>query len=142
MQLLYHRSMNPRIKQKLVDTAIANPGVRNRIKMAAGVVYKNRLIATGVNSYKTHPMMLQTGYRSDQIFLHAETDAIKNALKKINTVQLEKCELYVVRVKHPNKYSKEYVTAMAKPCSGCEKTIATFGIQRILYTVDEENYGC
>lgn len=134
--------MNPRIKQKLVDIAVNNPGVRNRMKMAAGIVYKNRLIATGINSYKTHPMMLQSGYRTGQIFLHAETDAIKNALKKINTSQLEKCELYVVRVKHPNKYSKEYVTAMAKPCSGCEKTIATFGIHQVFYTTDEESYGC
>lgn len=134
--------MNPRIKQKLIDIAIQNPGIRNRVKMAAGIVYKNKLIATGVNSYKSHPMMLTAGYRTDQIFLHAETDAIKNALKKINTSTLEKCEIYIVRVKHPEKNSKEYVTAMAKPCAGCEKTIATFGISNVLYTTDEENHGC
>lgn len=134
--------MNPRIKQKLIDIAIENPGIRNRIKMAACIVYKNRAIAYGINSYKTHPLMMNSCYRKDQIFLHAEIDAIKNALKKINTEQLHKCDLYVLRVKHPHKNSKEYVTAMAKPCPGCQQTIAAFGIQNILYTTDEENYGC
>ena len=86
--------------------------------------------------------MMNSCYREDQIFLHAEIDAIRNALKKIDAAQLQKCEMYILRVKHPHKNSKEYVTAMAKPRPGCQKTIAAFGIQNILYTSDENDYGC
>ena len=83
----------------LTRLAIETEGVRGRIKLSAGVVYRKHLIATGVNSYKSHPMMLQWGKNSDSIFLHAEVDAIKNALRVITQEQLAKCDLYVVRVK-------------------------------------------
>ena len=134
----YKPIMNPRIKNKLTEIAIANPGTRNRIKMAAGVVYRNRLIAYGINGYKTHPLMLNNGYRTDQIFLHAEVDALRNAMKKIDLKQLSKCEMYIVRVKRPNKNSKSYISGMAKPCEGCQNTIASFGIKKIYYTEDDQ----
>lgn len=129
--------MNERIRNKLIDLAVKNPGIRNRVKMSAGIVYRNRLISYGINQYKTHPMMMNNAYRDGQIFLHAEVDAIKNALKKINTDDLSKCDLYVVRVKRPHRNSKSYVAAMAKPCEGCCSVINAFGINNIYYTMDE-----
>lgn len=131
--------MNKKILNRLTKLAVETPGVQGRFKIAAGVVYKRQLIASGVNSYKTHPMMMpENGYREGQIFLHAEPDAIKNALRLITLDQLTKCSLYIVRVKHPHPTSLEWVHGLAKPCPGCARTIASFGISDVQYTLDEE----
>lgn len=119
--------------------AIEAPGVQDRFKLSAGVVYKRKLIATGVNSYKTHPLMLGPGYRRGQIHLHAEVDAIKNALRLVTQDDLTKCDLYIVRVKRPDIHSKHWVHGLAKPCEGCQMTIATFGLRNVLYTTDEHD---
>jgi tRNA(Arg) A34 adenosine deaminase TadA len=119
----------------LTRLAIENPGVNGRFKMAAGIVYRKHLIATGINSYKTHPWMSEErGYRPDQIYLHAEVDAIRNALRLITQAQLAKCDLYVVRIKRPCSNSTFWVHGLAKPCPGCQKIIKTFDIQRIFFT--------
>ena len=124
----------------LTDLAIKNTGAgstgRTKFKLAAAVVYKNNIIATGVNSYKTHQLMSNNWYKEGQYFLHAEVDAIKNALKLISVEQLTKCELYIVRVKRPGSNSKEWIHGLAKPCKGCEKLIASFGINKVFYTVN------
>ena len=109
-----------------------NPGVSGKFRLSAGVVYKSQLIATGINSYKTHPIMLNDGYKEEQIYLHAEADAIKNALRLVTQDELTKCSLYVVRVKKtPDGNWQE---GMAKPCVGCMKLIANFGITRVEWT--------
>lgn len=120
----------------LLRLAIENPGVSGKFKIAAGVVTKKgRLIATGVNSYKTHPIMLGEGYKPEQIHLHAEVDAIKNALRLITQAELSKCSLYVVRVKK-DKHGN-YVQGLAKPCKGCSRAITSFGIQKVEWTLDK-----
>ena len=133
--------MQPRIKQMLKRLAIENPGIKAasgaRFKMAAGIVYKKQLIATGVNKAKSHPMMHpKNGFKKGQIFLHAEMDAIKNALKLITQEELAKCDIYVVRVKRPESRSSEWIEGMAKPCSGCSQVIANFEIKNIHYTTE------
>ena len=128
-----------RMFEYLRKLAIANEGVQGRFKLASAVVYKKYVIATGVNSYKTHPLMNGEGYKDGQVFLHAEMDAIKNALKLIDVEQLAKCDLYVVRVKRPNYKSKSYIYGLAKPCKGCTKAIASFGIRNVYYSENEDD---
>lgn len=128
-----------RLFEYLRKLAIENEGVQGRFKLASAVVYKKYVIATGVNSYKTHPLMNGEGYRKGQIFLHAEMDAIKNALKLIDTEQLTKCDLYVVRVKRPYNYSKNWIYGLAKPCPGCTRAIAGFGIKNVYYSENEDD---
>ena len=130
--------MYPRIQQHLTDLAIRNPGVQGRYKIAAAVVYKKTIVAAGINQYKTHPIMANGCYKEDQIFLHAEADAIRNSLRLIDPDQLAKCEMYIVRVKRPDIHSTEWVQALAKPCPGCRKLLANFGIKRVSYTLDLE----
>ncbi len=128
--------MDPKIKQMLVRLAIENPGVQGRFKLAAGIVYRGHLIATGVNSYKTHPLMLGWGKNSDSIYLHAEIDAIKNALRLVTQAQLTKCDIYIVRVKRPDNGKNGWVEGLAKPCPGCRRAIESFGLKRVLWTED------
>lgn len=127
-----------RIDSMLTRLAVENPGVQGRFKMSAGIVYKKHLIATGVNQYKTHPIMMGPGYRDGQIFLHAEIDAIRNALRLINQQQLTRCELRIVRVKRPRKGSNAWIHGLARPCPGCTRAIAGFGINRVKWTVDAD----
>ena len=129
--------MNTKIVSMLTRLAIDNPGIRNQqFKFGAGVVLKNNLISTGVNSYKTHPLMAQWGQNEDSICLHAEIDAIKNALRLITPSQLTKCDMYIVRVKRPSPNSKNWVHGLAKPCKGCRRAIVSFGLKNVYYTTD------
>lgn len=130
--------MTQRIVDMLTRLAIENPGVQGRFKMAAGIVYRKHLIATGVNSYKTHPLMNEWGKNEDSIFLHAEIDAIKNALRLIDTQQLSKCDMYIVRVKRKSPSNRAFVHGLAKPCSGCKRAIANFNLRNVFWTEDQE----
>lgn len=130
--------MRERIKQMLLQTALQNPGVDGRVKMAAGIVYKKTLIASGINSYKTHPVMCcANGYRDGQHYLHAEIDAINKALKLISKKQLAKCDMYVVRLKRTKPGGTVYVEGLAKPCVGCMQVIESYNINNVYWTEDE-----
>lgn len=123
----------------LTRLATETEGVANgRVRMSAGIIYKKHIISTGVNQYKTHPIMMGKGYREGQIFLHAEVDAIRNALKLINLEQLKSCELRIVRIKRPYKGSKTWIHGLAKPCPGCQRVIAGFGISNVKWTTDAD----
>jgi tRNA(Arg) A34 adenosine deaminase TadA len=50
---------------------------------------------------------------------------------------LSKCEIYVARVKKEKPFTKKYVLGLAKPCPGCERAIAEFGLKRVVYTCDD-----
>jgi tRNA(Arg) A34 adenosine deaminase TadA len=114
--------MNERIVQMLTRLAIDNPGVQNRCKLAAG------------------PMMMpEYGYREGQMYLHAEPDAIKNALRLVSQDQLARCDLYVIRVKRPYTGAKTWIQGIAKPCAGCMKTITLYGIKNVYWTTDEDD---
>jgi tRNA(Arg) A34 adenosine deaminase TadA len=120
-----------------MKAAIENPGVQGRFKLAAAIVYKKHIIAIGLNSYKTHPIMNGEGYKEGQVFLHAEMDAIRNALNYIDADQLSKCDLYIARVKRPNGKSRKWISGLARPCPGCMRGIANFGIKNVYYTLNE-----
>ena len=126
-----------RITQMLTRLAIESGGYGQRVPMAAGIVYKRHLIATGTNQPKSHPLMLTQGYRDDQRYRHAEVDAIRNALRLITAEQLKQCEIHVVRVKRPYGGSNSWVHGLAKPCAGCANVIENYGIEKIHWTEDE-----
>jgi len=111
-----------------------------RARMVAAIYLRNKLITLGHNSYKTHPFQARFGKMRECIYLHAETDAIKNALKHIDVVELRKASLYVARVKLQGSKSKVHIQGLARPCEGCQRAIATFGIEEVFYTLDDDGY--
>ena len=125
--------------KKLTKLAVDSGGYDSfrRVPMAAGIVYKRQLIATGVNAPKTHPLMMGEGYRDDQKFRHAEVDAIRNALRIVTPAQLAQCEMHIVRVKRPHIRSNRWVYGLAKPCAGCANIIEKYGIKQVFWTEDE-----
>lgn len=109
-----------------------------RTRIAACIVYKNEIVSIGINQLKSHPFQAKFSRHEDSIFLHAETDAIKNALRYISVEQLSKSTLYVCRVKCDEKsHKKKKVLGLCKPCEGCQRAIATFNIKKVVYTCDD-----
>lgn len=98
---------------------------------AAAVVIGKRMVGFGTNSYKSHPFANKYSAREGAVYLHAETSAIKDALRTVSVEELSRATLYVVRVK------KNGEIAMSKPCKGCERCIDDFGIKSVVYTTDE-----
>jgi tRNA(Arg) A34 adenosine deaminase TadA len=109
--------------------AAATPRVAN-YRLAAAIVYKNKVVAHGVPSYKSSPFQKKYAADEHKIFLHAEIAAIKNALRCLSVDELKHASLYVCRVKNDG-------WGNSKPCLGCQRAIAEFGIKRVIYTSEE-----
>lgn len=109
-------------------------------RIAASIVYKNSIIAIGSNKIKTHPFQAKYGKNNLSIHLHAETDAIKNALKILTPKELTDSILYICRVKYIDETKRKLIFGLAKPCEGCFKAINTFGIKKVVYSLNMEGY--
>lgn len=132
------KSVNNGILHTLAKVAAANPNPTE--KLAAAIVCRNRIISIGMNSMKTHPLQAKYGKNVHAVFLHAEIAAIKNALREIEVDDFSKCDIYIARIKKEKPFSKKFVWGLAKPCSGCERAIAEFGLKRVIYTCDNGKY--
>lgn len=129
------KKVNENILHTLAKIAEANDG--SNVRFAAAVVYRNKIISIGYNRMKSHPFQAKFAKNSESIYLHAEIHAIKNALRELPVEDLTKCELYIARVKRPQSYADNFIWGLAKPCIGCERAIAEFGIKRTIYTCDD-----
>ena len=126
------------LDEYLVELAVNAPLNTGPVKVAAALIYKGRVLATGTNQYKSHPLMMTRGYRKDQCWRHAEVDCIVNALKIMSKEQMTRCELRVVRAKRPEHNSKDWIFGLAKPCPGCSQVIRNHGITNISWTEDAD----
>lgn len=118
--------------------ALSAPGAGGAY-LGAVLVVKGRLHSFGANRSKTHPFQATFAKNKEAIFLHAETDAINNALRQMSAADLcsARTTLYLVRVKRRNGLKSPYVRALSKPCVGCLGAIAQYNINRVVYTVNE-----
>ena len=145
-----------RIIQQLSILAQDQKGVK-RARVVACMTHKNKIIAYGFNSNKTHPFQLDYGTQTRHNYLtqsvseykdlavkfslnlHAETNCIINAMKRIKPEKLKDCELYVCRIKKSEKGN--YVYGLAKPCGdmtkGCTKAILEYRIKNVFYSTDQ-----
>lgn len=128
--------MNVKTVLEVLKTIIADqPGAANA-RLAAAIVYKNKIVSVGYNQRKTHPFQADYGKNDKAIYFHAETHAIFNALKRLDKKQLAKCTLVVARLKKDGPGSNNDLFGLAKPCSGCQKCIDEHGLKRVVYTLD------
>jgi deoxycytidylate deaminase len=125
-----------KILSKVAESVDPFPNVR----LAAALVYKNEILSIGTNKNKSHPFQKKYAPNSEAIFLHAETDAIYNALRKYDTDTVARSKLYIYRTKWVNDQRHYFIQGLAKPCSGCQRAIATFNIKHVCYTLDEEGF--
>jgi tRNA(Arg) A34 adenosine deaminase TadA len=120
---------------KLLETVVADVIPVSNARIAAALVIRNDIISIGINKKKSHPFQAKFLKNDHAIFLHAEIDAIKNALKKYDISKVEKSTLYICRMKWSNG-RKKFERGLAKPCSGCMMAISTFNINNVYYTTN------
>lgn len=106
-----------------------------KARVVAALVQRGEIISFGFNNLKSHPFQAKYATNTDQIYFHAETHAIKNAIKLGNRDIISKCEIIIVRAKMDIK--KNWFYAMAKPCDGCMRCIRDFNLKKIIYTNDD-----
>lgn len=109
----------------------------NRIHLGCVMVYKNKVISVGHNTYKTHPV--QKKFQDDVDFdrngnvshlhaKHAEIDCLVSV--KREDIDWSKVEVYIYRARKIKPYG------MARPCKACMKALQNKGIRHIYYTTD------
>ncbi len=104
--------------------------------VVASIYISNRLVSYGFNSRKTHPLQYKYSKNSQAICIHAEIDAIRNALRIVPESVLSSATMYIARAKSPAPRKPKSLMGLAKPCSGCARAIAAFGIRNVYYTED------
>jgi len=112
---------------KAVAMTASGVGQRGTFRLGSVLVYKNRIVSAGVNSYKTHPVLAN---RTPWPFLHAEQHAIIR-------YGIDNCEglvLYVARVLKNNDL------ALAQPCDVCNDLIKEVGIKQVVYSIDDGGF--
>jgi deoxycytidylate deaminase len=105
-------------------------------RMTAAIVRGKEIISFGANQMRTHPFQAKFGKNPESLFWHAETNAIFNALRVVDVDSLKKADLYVCRVKYSSTKREQFILGNAKPCMGCAKCIADFGVKRVFYTTE------
>lgn len=116
--------------EELTILARDNPGMSNAHLAAALVDRKGKIISYGFNSSKTHPLQAKFSKNEHAIHLHAEVDAIRNALKM--GLDIEGTTMLVARA------LKDGTPALAKPCEGCQRALVHFGVADVVWTVADE----
>lgn len=108
-----------------------------RIKIGCVIVYRNKIISTGVNSEKTHPKQKEYNvfrFKEDSVHkLHAETNALLHI--RYLDINWSKVKVYVYRE------FKNGSIAPSRPCESCYNLIKDMNIKQIYYTT-ENGYAC
>ena len=115
-------------------------------KICAALVFKKTLVIIGTNSKRTDPWALRFAKNNDADTIHAEVQAIKNAVNHFRGESnakefIKNATLYICRAKRKSKYGP-WIWGLAFPCSGCMEAIKDFGIKRVVYSEEGiGNYG-
>ena len=123
----------------VVAEGVARNTTSSGARLAAAIVYKNRVVSVGINQKRSHPFQAKYSKNEDAIFLHAETDTIRTARRHLTERQLSKATLYVCRIKHEDGPGTPLIWGLSKPCIGCQRAIATFDLKGVVYS--EEGKG-
>ncbi len=122
--------------RQLSKVAAATDGVNNH-RLAAGVFIKRDLVAVGWNRLKTDVFQMKYGKNADSIFIHAEIDAIKRAIRQLTNNHYLSYRFSPASTLVVIRYdAKSQRLKMAKPCAGCQRAISDFEIGRVLYSND------
>jgi tRNA(Arg) A34 adenosine deaminase TadA len=100
-------------------------------KMAAIISKRKRVLGIGFNSRKTHPLQRRFSDHDLKVCIHAEIDALRDALRNYDEEAIRGAEIFVARV------LKNGSPATAKPCKTCQVALDTFGIAAVYWTEHE-----
>lgn len=113
-------------------------------KIAAAIVYKNRIIKLSNNEIKSHTFQKLYSKNEHAIYFHAETSVIHKALKILGNEKIKKSTLIIARVSQIRSKTKNILVghnvAESKPCVGCSTCISYFGIKKVIYSTQEGTF--
>lgn len=112
--------------------ALAKSNPTDLQKMGAVIVKNRRIIGSGQNTRRSHPLQKLFSKSEVKIALHAEISAIIDALRNHSEEELAGSSIFVARV------LKNGSRAIAKPCPICERAIAAYRISATYWTDYEE----
>jgi len=122
----------------LIPLAQDHPAFGKAKIVACIATKKGEPLAYGFNRPKTHPLhahFAKMNGSKDKIYLHAESDCIKNVLTKYNIKELNRTKLIL----HVARVYKSGNPALAKPCQICQSMIEWAGfIDDIMWTKHEQ----
>lgn len=101
---------------------LAERSVANK-KHGAVVVKGGRVLGTGFNKDRTHPLTMSPEHIKSDSSYHAEEVAIRESGKDVRGAII-----YVARV------NNQGVDRNSKPCPKCQSLIEERGIKRVIYT--------
>lgn len=99
-----------------------------RQRHGAVVVKSGRVIGTGYNKNKNHPLQVSPEHIKTHCSRHAEVEAIRDA-----RFAVEGATLYVARVNNQGQDRN------SKPCQYCQAVISATKIKKVIYTESENN---
>lgn len=121
---------------------IAQESTFDNFHLGAVIVYKGRVISTGCNSHKSHPMQKKYNKkyrhfnRSSKMIndsIHAEMSCLVNIPKCVDlNLDYSKCKVYIYRISP----GKRLQVGLARPCEACMNALRDKGIRKIYYTTD------
>lgn len=104
---------------------------RNKTKIGCVVVYKHRIISTGCNSDKAHPLQAKyNAYRFSEPSihkLHAETSSLVPIIND-KTIEWGKVKIFTYRELADGSLG------LSRPCKSCMAMIRDLGIKDVYYT--------
>ena len=124
-------TLDTKIGDRVYDYLVAHSQHADIVKSsrhAAAIVYRNQIVAAGVNKRKSHPIMQRYQPNEDRIFLHAEADALIRFMGMYGVDLLPDCSLYVLRT------TKTGRVAGSKPCEGCMAMIEALNVGHVYWT--------
>lgn len=100
-------------------------------RLAAVIVKGGSVQSMGLSKLRSNPAVCdftEHGVR-ERVSVHAEIDALKRCGNPKGAV------LYIARIGRSDNI------AMAKPCKHCQKALVNAGIKRVVYTINNVEYG-
>lgn len=120
---------------------IAKISDSTKAKIGCVLVYKNKVIGTGFNCQKTHPLQkMYNIYRFENDdkphSLHAEIHALLPLIKRENEQSFDwaNVKLYTYRNR---KIKGKQCLGLSRPCPSCLALIKKLGIKNLYYTTND-----
>jgi tRNA(Arg) A34 adenosine deaminase TadA len=112
------------MKKQFIEEAVLNAqkSLLYKANHGAVVIHRGKIVGQGHNK-----MCIEHKNKVNRWSVHAEVDAIHDALRKISREDLKKSTLLVVRL-------KEGGLSLSAPCCDCSNYIQRCGINRCYYS--------
>ena len=123
-------------KQKsYIDIAISEAAKSTyRFRLGAVIIQNGRVLGKGFSQYRNSPINVSDAHVK-MCSVHAEADALRDAIGYFQQWPLKKATIYVARLNKAN------LLVLAKPCDRCTSLLLANGVKCMIWTIDENQYG-